>query len=254
MPCGEDYFISEKEKNEKVSGKFLYAVTDFSIFKKDEAYWLEYIGNDTYVGRSDNILNQKVEIAPRHLVWYFSEKPRSAFEKELADWFYGMRTWGLDVGDVGCEAFCDSQAHKAAKRLLMYVPTLNDDDITEDYQEKKLPEGLEKAAGEYAVDNAQYYYEDDDNAICSTADILKPAFIAGAEWGAEHTKQKPELVQHPAIGYMYNADAGRGEQMKQAILALLKSDLIQVAGRGFTKTELIDWVETRPAKIKEDER
>ena len=136
MPCGEDYFLSEKEKNEKVSGKFLYAVTDFSIFKKDEAYWLEYIGNDTYVGRSDNILNQKVEIAPRHLVWYFSEKPRSAFEKELADWFYGMRTWGLDVGDVGCEAFCDSQAHKAAKHLLMYAPTLNDDDMTEDYQKK----------------------------------------------------------------------------------------------------------------------
>ena len=136
MTYGEDYFLSEKEKNEKVSGKFLYAVTDFSIFKKDEAYWLEYIGNDTYFGRSDNILNQKVEIAPRHLVWYFSEKPRSAFEKELADWFYGMRTWGLDVGDVGCEAFCDSQAHKAAKRLLMYAPTLNDDDMTEDYQEK----------------------------------------------------------------------------------------------------------------------
>lgn len=136
MQCGEDYFLSEKEKNEKVSGKFLYAVTDFSIFKKDEAYWLEYIGNDTYVGRSDNILNQKVEIAPRHLVWYFSEKPRSAFEKELADWFYGMRTWGLDVGDVGCEAFCDSQAHKAAKRLLMYAPTLNDDDMTQ--EEKQL--------------------------------------------------------------------------------------------------------------------
>lgn len=75
-----------------------------------------------------------------------------------------------------------------------------------------------------------------------------------AEWGVEHTKQKPELVQHPAISYMYNADAGRGEQIKQAILALLKSDLIQVAGRGFTKTELIDWVETRPAKIKEDEK
>lgn len=70
----------------------------------------------------------------------------------------------------------------------------------------------------------------------------------------EQKKQKPELVQHPAISYMYNADAGRGEQIKQAILALLKSDLIQVAGRGFTKTELIEWVETRPAEIKEEQK
>lgn len=79
------YTQNEKEKNEKVSGKFLYAVTDFSIFKKDEAYWLEYIGNDTYVGRSDNILNQKVEIAPRHLVWYFSEKPRSLNDDDMTE-------------------------------------------------------------------------------------------------------------------------------------------------------------------------
>ena len=160
MPCGEDYFLSEREKNEKVSGKFLYAVTDFSIFKKDEAYWLEYIGNDTYVGRSDNILNQKVEIAPRHLVWYFSEKPRSAFEKELADWFYGMRTWGLDVGDVGCEAFCDSQAHKAAKRLLTYAPTLNDDDMTED-RPIDLEEEIEAYFKDWSMNSHDAFFNED---------------------------------------------------------------------------------------------
>ena len=182
MPCGEDYFLSEREKNEKVSGKFLYAVTDFSIFKKDEAYWLEYIGNDTYVGRSDNILNQKVEITPRHLVWYFSEKPRSAFEKELAGWFYGMRTWGLDVGDVGCEAFCDSQAHKATKRLLMYAPTLNDDDMTEDCQEKERPIDLEEEYKDYVENNPVYSKLVNRNAGLGIARHF-------AEWGAEHLKR-----------------------------------------------------------------
>lgn len=105
------------------------------------------------------------------------------------------------------------------------------------------PEGLEDEMAEMWLE------------WCEDVDYLVYASIARhfAEWGAEHTKQKPELVQHPAIGYMYNADAGRGEQMKQAILALLKSDLIQVAGRGFTKTALIEWVETRPAEMKEDE-
>lgn len=110
-------------------------------------------------------------------------------------------------------------------------------------EEKKLHDGLEEELDEMWLE------------WCEDVDYLVYASIARhfAEWGAEHTKQKPELVQHPAIGYMYNADAGRGEQLKQAILALLKSDLIQVAGRGFTKTELIDWVETRPAEMKEDE-
>ena len=108
-----------------------------------------------------------------------------------------------------------------------------------------------------------------------TQDIAE-AFKAGAEWQEKQTplpedttiflkgvaegkrlereEQKPELVHHPAISYMCNADASRGEQYKQALIALLKSDLIQVAGRRFTKTELIEWVETRPAEIKEDEK
>lgn len=62
-----------REENEIVSGKYLYAITDFSLFKKGEAYWLEYIGNDTYIGRSDNILNEKVVITPYQLENYFSK-------------------------------------------------------------------------------------------------------------------------------------------------------------------------------------
>ena len=33
--------MSEQEKTDFVSGKFLYAITDFSLFKRGEAYWLE---------------------------------------------------------------------------------------------------------------------------------------------------------------------------------------------------------------------
>lgn len=121
MSCGEDCFLSEKEKNEIVSGKFLYALTDFSLFKKWEAYWLEYIGDDTYVGRSDNILNKKVVITPYQLCKYFSKEEPSAFEKQLAKWFYNMRTWGLTAKDETCENFCDSQAHKAVNDLQMYI-------------------------------------------------------------------------------------------------------------------------------------
>lgn len=127
----EHYNLSESEKNKIVSGKFLYALTNFSLFKKWETYWLEYVGDDTYIGRSDNILNEKVVITPYQLDNYFSETAPSDFEKHLTEWFYGMRTWGLTAYGETCENFCDSQAHKAAKRLLMYALTLNDDDMNE---------------------------------------------------------------------------------------------------------------------------
>lgn len=64
-------------------------------------------------------------------------------------------------------------------------------------------------------------------------------------------EQKPaepsdeELVRHPPITYTYPSDASRDEQLKMALLALLNSDLIKVAGKKFTKQDLIDWVEKK---------
>lgn len=59
-------------------------------------------------------------------------------------------------------------------------------------------------------------------------------------------EQKPELVQQPPITYTYNSNASRDEQLKMALLALLNSDLIKVAGNKFTKQDLIEWVERIP--------
>ena len=63
------------------------------------------------------------------------------------------------------------------------------------------------------------------------------------DWLEKQKEQKPELVQHPPITYTYPSDASRDEQLKRAIIALLNSDLIKVAGNKFTKQDLIDWVE-----------
>lgn len=82
--CGEDVCLSENDKKNKVTSKFLYALTDFSIFHKGNSYWMEYIGNDTYCGRSDNILNERIKISPFELYYYFSEDAPSAFEKCLS--------------------------------------------------------------------------------------------------------------------------------------------------------------------------
>ena len=66
--------LADKEKNDFVSGQFLQCKLSFDGFKEGEHYWLEYVGDDTYVGRSDNILNQKFHITPRQLFTLFSQK------------------------------------------------------------------------------------------------------------------------------------------------------------------------------------
>lgn len=65
---------AEEEKTRFVSGQFLQCKLSFDEFKEGEHYWLEYVGDDMYVGRSDNILNQKFHITPRQLFTLFSQQ------------------------------------------------------------------------------------------------------------------------------------------------------------------------------------
>ena len=62
---------AEKEKTEFVSGKFIKCVKPFSDFNAGEHYWLEYIGDDEYNGRSDNILGVTYHITPGMLYTCF---------------------------------------------------------------------------------------------------------------------------------------------------------------------------------------
>lgn len=69
----EKSYVAEKEKETFVSGHFLrYDGSDIYGLKSGENYWLEYVGNDTYIGRSDNILNQRFDITPKQLFTLFS--------------------------------------------------------------------------------------------------------------------------------------------------------------------------------------
>lgn len=70
----ESYEIAEKRKHDFVSGQFIECRKSFDVFKEDNSYWLEYVGNDNYVGRSDNILNQKFHITPRQLYSLFTQQ------------------------------------------------------------------------------------------------------------------------------------------------------------------------------------
>lgn len=68
------YEIAEKEKDDFVSAKFIDCKKSFNEFKEGNSYWLEYIGNDTYVGRSDDILNEKFHITPKQLYSLFTQQ------------------------------------------------------------------------------------------------------------------------------------------------------------------------------------
>ena len=70
----ESYEIAEKEKYDFVSGQFIECRKSFNEFKEGNSYWLEYAGNDNYIGRSDNILNQKFHITPRQLYRLFTQQ------------------------------------------------------------------------------------------------------------------------------------------------------------------------------------
>ena len=65
---------AEEEKSHFVSGQFIRCKLSFDEFKEGEHYWLEYVGDDMYVGRSDSILNQKFHITPRQLFTLFSQE------------------------------------------------------------------------------------------------------------------------------------------------------------------------------------
>lgn len=62
---------AEKEKKDFVTSEFIRCIKKVKGFNEGEAYWLEYIGDDTYVGRSDNVLNSTFNITPKELFTHF---------------------------------------------------------------------------------------------------------------------------------------------------------------------------------------
>ena len=68
------YEIAEKEKREFVGDGFIKCYADFQDFKEGETYWLEYLGNDNYNVRSDNLLGKTYHITPCQLYTIFKKQ------------------------------------------------------------------------------------------------------------------------------------------------------------------------------------
>lgn len=69
----ENYDEAEKEKADFVGDGFIKCHADFLDFKEGNTYWLEYIGDDKYNVRSDNLLGKAYHITPGQLYTVFKK-------------------------------------------------------------------------------------------------------------------------------------------------------------------------------------
>ena len=70
----ENYDEAEKEKADFVGDGFIECHADFLDFKEGNTYWLEYIGDDKYNVRSDNLLGKTYHITPCQLYTIFKKQ------------------------------------------------------------------------------------------------------------------------------------------------------------------------------------
>lgn len=69
----ENFDEAEKEKSDFVGDGFIKCFANFLDFKEGNTYWLEYIGDDKYNVRSDNLLGKTYHITPCQLYTVFKK-------------------------------------------------------------------------------------------------------------------------------------------------------------------------------------
>ena len=83
-PMDQDEEQIENKKRDFVGNGFVKCCADFKDFKEGETYWLEYLGNDEYNVRSDNLLGKTYNITPYQLYTIFKklDGPDQELERE----------------------------------------------------------------------------------------------------------------------------------------------------------------------------
>ena len=89
----ENYDEAEKEKADFVGDGFIECHADFLDFKEGNTYWLEYIGDDKYNVRSDNLLGKTYHITPcqlytvfKKLTWLEKQSKKDKLIQELGEY------------------------------------------------------------------------------------------------------------------------------------------------------------------------
>lgn len=100
----ENYDEAEKEKADFVGDGFIECHTDFLDFKEGNTYWLEYIGDDKYNVRSDNLLGKTYHITPcqlytvfKKMTWLEKQGEKKSFDYKNQDTQNGHK---FNIGDI----------------------------------------------------------------------------------------------------------------------------------------------------------
>ena len=194
----ESYEIDEKEKREFVGDGFIKCYGNFQDFKEGETYWLEYVGNDNYNVRSDNLLGKTYHITPCQLYTIFKKM-----------------TWLEKQGDkkvLFSDDVCEWLRHHASvyvnseynefHHAVEYDGTIDVDRLIKDlksefekqgeqkqeWSEEPVSEDLEEAIKEH-TEKERLRKAELESPFFMPTDFVS-GFKAGAKWQEEREKEK----------------------------------------------------------------
>lgn len=143
---------AEKEKSDFVGDGFIKCFANFLDFKEGETYWLEYIGDDKYNVRSDNLLGKTYHITPYQLYTVF--KKLTWLEKQVENnpysgvsFKYNGHTWGMCARDNGVDILLDKQLFKHLEKQGEQKTTWSVEDM---FKVQRICKYLDEAKKYYA--------------------------------------------------------------------------------------------------------
>ena len=160
------YESAEAEKQEFVDAGFIKCYADFQDFKEGKTYWLEYLGNDNYNVRSDNLLGKTYHITPCQLYTIFKKQPWAEAQDELTPNPYSGvsfndngNVWGMCARDNGVDILFNGKliqhisSETQDEEKSVCTPSFNVDDfIANEYCTGKVVELTNDA---YLLDTGQ---------------------------------------------------------------------------------------------------
>jgi hypothetical protein len=148
-----NYDDAEKEKADFVGDGFIECHADFLDFKEGNTYWLEYIGDDMYNVRSDNLLGKTYHITPCQLYTVF--KKLTWLEKQGSEhnWCHHK----VDLSDY-------SEEYRKA-----YYDGWNNCNMQHSQCMSELDDVVK-----CLINGMKFYYEDNEEATCGTGKWSMP--------------------------------------------------------------------------------
>jgi hypothetical protein len=173
------YETAEKEKREFVGDGFIKCYADFQDFKEGETYWLEYIGDDKYNVRSDNLLGKTYHITPCQLYTIF--KKQTWLEKQGEQ---------KSLDDVVKEI---TKNKETAMSFLKSCGIMNaNGELADEY---KIEQGEQKSAENIEPEKPNYCHHEVDLSECSE-EYRKAYYDGWNNCNQQHAQLKAE--QKPA--------------------------------------------------------